>query len=929
MKRSKAAQGRGWLCLALALLLALALPVAVLAEEQPGRVLRVPFSPVDGFMETQKDGSRTGLVVDYLNEIAKYTGWTYEYIDVSGEEATNAFLQGEFDLMGGTYYAPGFEKYFAYPDYTCGYTKSVLLGRQADQSFNTYDLRLLNGKTIGVYERAEENIRRLQVFLESNGLDCELRYYGPDALSEDGDLYRHLSAGEVDLLLENASADAEEFRVVATFDSQPHYIVAQPGDEKTLAELNMALQNILEANPNFAAECYEKHFSSKRDTTIPLTEAEKAYVQDRGAVRVAVTQSWHPLFCENSSEDAHNGILPDTLEQISAFTGLQFTYVYAADYAGAVRMVQQGEADLLGFFFNEEEIAAQNGLARTQTYVTLNSIVVRNKGTSYPADDLVGAVVMGRKMPTSVQAAVVQEYETVPEALWAVDRGEVDFVYGLAASLEQVIQQQHFSNVVPVTLVNDQAEIAFAMPRMVDTALLTILNKAINSISSDAANEIVERNMVSIGNNSLSLSELIYANPVLFIAVVAVFLLLVVAVVVLTAYLRVRAARMKSELARAEAESKAKGEFLSRMSHEIRTPMNAVVGLTDLTSMLKDVPEPVQANLTKIRASSRYLLSLINDILDMSQIESGMMTIAAEPFSLERMLNELQSMMEAEAKRHGLAFQLQSAVEHHAVTGDVIRLRQVLTNLLSNAFKFTPDGGCVQLRVLETGCGDAGCTFEFHVTDNGVGISEQDKERIFGAFEQVGSNSSKSQGTGLGLAISRNIVHLMGGELKLDSEKNQGSDFYFSVTLPLGQLPAEEETLKADDLLTGMRLLVAEDNDLNAEIALELLEMQGALPQRAENGKLAVECFAASAPGSIDAILMDIQMPEMNGLEAARAIRALDRPDAATVPIIAMTANSFKEDTDAAAEAGMTGFVTKPLDVNYLYSVLRGAVKQK
>ena len=928
MKQTKAAQKGLGAFLALALLLALAAPLAVFAEEDHGRVLRVGFPQVEGYSETQEDGTRTGLVVDYLEEIAKYTGWEYEYVDVTPEDLTDRFLGGDFDLIGGTYYSPSFEQYFAYPDYNCGYTKAVLLARQDDRAFNGYDLRLLEGKTIGVYERAAENIRRLQVFLESNGVTCNLRYYGPEALSEDGDLYQHLRDGEVDMLLVNMAPSAGDFRVVASFDSQPHYIVTHPGDAETLAELNMAMGKLLEANPNFAADCYEKHFSSKRDTTVPLNAQEKEYVQNSDVIQVAVTQSWHPLFCLNMSDDEHDGIIPDVLEAVSASTGLRFEYVYASGYADAVRMVQQGEADVLGFFFDSEETAAAAGLARTQAYVKLNSIVVRNKGVSYPSEGLVGSIAAGKRLPATIHAAEVQEYEDLSEALRAVDQGEIDFVYGLAARLEQEIQQHHFSNLVPVTLVNDQVEIAFAIPRPVDDALLMILNKAINSISGSQANEIVERNLVAIGSSRLSLSDLLYADPVLFITVIAVFLLLLVAVTVLISYLRVRAARMKSELARVEAESKAKGEFLSRMSHEIRTPMNAVVGLTDLTAMMEGVPEPVQENLVKIRSSSHYLLGLINDILDMSRLESSMLTIAAEPFSLTRMLDALQSMMNAEAKRRGITFVLEKQTDHDALTGDEIRLRQVLTNLLSNAFKFTPAGGRVCLRVRETAFGEAGAGLEFHVEDNGIGISERDQQRIFDAFEQVGSNISKSQGTGLGLAISRNLVQLMGGELKLASQPGQGSDFYFSITLPVGELPAEQQQPEETDLLAGMRILMAEDNDLNAEIAAQLLELQGASVRRAENGAQALRMFADSEPGDFQAILMDIQMPEMNGLDATRAIRALPRADAQTVPIIAMTANSFKEDTEAAAAAGMSGFVAKPLDVNYLYRVLQNAVRR-
>ena len=275
---------------------------------------------------------------------------------------------------------------------------------------------------------------------------------------------------------------------------------------------------------------------------------------------------------------------------------------------------------------------------------------------------------------------------------------------------------------------------------------------------------------------------------------------------------------------------------------------------------------------------------------------------------------------------------------HGGVTGDVIRLRQVLTNLLSNAFKFTPEGGTVILRVTEKPgpgenavgeqvvCENAPCgsvVYEFQVIDTGVGIDLKDQTRIFDTFEQVGTNYAKSQGTGLGLPISYSIVQLMGGELRVKSEPGHGSEFYFTLTLPVGSPVYDggsvNESHVGEEMLKEVRILLAEDNDLNAEIALQLLELKGAVVSRCENGRLAVERFKESDPGEFQVILMDIQMPEMNGLEATRAIRAMDRPDAAAIPIIAMTANVFKEDVDAAMEAGMSGFEGKPLDVEHLY----------
>ena len=903
-----------------------ALCITSMAAESQPRVLRVAFSEAKGITEKDADGSRHGLVVDYLNEIAKYTGWEYEYIDTVPETMLEEFANGEYELMGGNYYLPGMEEYYAYPDYNIGYSKSVIFARENDDSVQNHNLRSLNGKTIGVYDRAAENIRRLKEYLSMNDLDCTLIYYSYDQLV-DGNLYPYLIEGEVDLLLGNSVEQRLGIRAVASYDSQPYYIVTNVGNQEVLDGLNMAMAKIADSNPDFAASRYAANFMNQSPVDIHLTREETDYIRLKGIVTVAMPHNFHPLACENP-DDMHDGLSYDILKEVAEFTGLEFKYVSAESYIEALDLVRQGKADILGFYLGDEADSLNQKMVLTAPFASMNSIIVRNKASGFPESELVGAVIEGRALPKSIRAAEVKSYRNINEALKAVNRGEADFAYGLATYMEHEIQKSHFANVVPVTLINDRMDICLAMARPADPELLTIMNKAINSIPSDRSAELLDHNMVPAGTGVLSITELIYANPMMFVGILTAILLILVIVILWVNRVHVKAAVMQSELKKAEAESRAKGEFLSRMSHELRTPMNAVVGLADLAVMTEGVPQNIREMLVKLRASSHYLLDLINDILDMSRLDSGRLTIASEPFSLERMLNELRTMMETDANRRGLNYRIETYISHGGVTGDVIRLRQVLTNLLSNAFKFTPEGGTVILRVTEKR--DPGehvdsenALYEFRVLDTGVGIDLKDQTRIFDTFEQVGTNYAKSQGTGLGLPISHNIVQLMGGELRVKSEPGRGSEFYFTLTLPVGSPVYDSVSVNephiGEALLKEVRILLAEDNDLNAEIAIQLLELKGAVVIRSENGRLAVERFKESEPGEIQVILMDIQMPEMNGLEATRAIRAMDRPDAAAIPIIAMTANVFKEDVDAAMEAGMSGFEGKPLDVEHLY----------
>ena len=913
----------------------LAFHLSALARTSEKRVLRVAFPQVVGMSWTAEDGSHHGMLVDYLNEIAKYTGWEYEYIDTNRQTVLNEFIAGQYELMGGNYYIPGLEEYYAYPDYNMGYSRSLLLARSDDRTIHSYNLESMNGKTIGVYENAKENIRRLKEFLAINGLDCKFQYYSlKDMQKNDEGLYFYLMNGEIDLLLSGIIYNHDSVRVIATYNSQPYYIVTNPSNKEVLDGLNMALERILDANPNFAAERYAANFPA-RLVNVQFSDRDLEYVKKRKTITVAVPENWYPFYCKETSQKNHVGIMVDVLDKIKDFTGLDFSYVYAKNYSDAVHLVQRGKADILGFFLGDENDAAQLGLALSASYVSANNIIVRNKACSYPAPGLVGALVESQRFPSGISAEKIRSYPGIKEALAAVNSGEVDFIYGLSSKMEQDILRYHFTNLAPVTLVNDQSAISFALPTPVDPDLLTVLNKAINNLSESERTVIRNRNLESIGVNEFSLTDFIYANPLQFMFIVMFVLSVLFTALLLAIGARMKATGIQGNLKRAEAANLAKSEFLSRMSHEIRTPMNGIVGMSTIAMQNIDNTDKIKDCLEKVIMSSKHLLALINDVLDMSKIESGKVELRHESFNFRAFLQDFENLYGEQAKSKGISYEtiLASDLEVQII-GDSLRLNQVLSNLLSNALKFTPAKGMIKLRVSKTGEDQENVYLRFEVIDTGCGIAEENYDKIFESFEQENVDVTyKYGGTGLGLSIVKRFTGLMGGGIHVTSVQGSGSTF--TVDLPFGKIKESGKPTRFSDIngrndlakdcyavdydFKGKRILLVEDNELNREIAEELIGVTGASVESAEDGVQAVEMFKESAEGYYDLILMDVQMPHMDGYEATRCIRALGRSDAQKVPIFAMTANAFAEDVQKSREAGMNAHISKPLNIRAVY----------
>lgn len=399
-----------------------------------------------------------------------------------------------------------------------------------------------------------------------------------------------------------------------------------------------------------------------------------------------------------------------------------------------------------------------------------------------------------------------------------------------------------------------------------------------------------------------------------------------------TSDLRKENQKLKKAVLQAENASQSKSAFLSHMSHDIRTPLNGIIGMADIAIKNFDDQEKVLACMQKIDSSSKHLLALINDILDMSRIENGKMAINHEPMDMREIVNNCASIAESLLAQRNVEFVRGFGIfRHPALVGDELRLRQVLINILGNAIKFTPDGGKIFFYARELSEKYGKTAYQFEIEDTGIGMKEDFLERIWDSFTQENTGNCNGQkGTGLGMAITKKLVDLMGGVIKVKSELGVGSKFTLEINFDIGEKQKITETAKESEIaLNGMKVLLVEDNELNMEIAKTILEDEGIHVITAENGQIAVNTFNNCPKGAFDAILMDVRMPVMDGLSAAKTIRSLPRPDAATVPIIAMTADAYEEDMQKTAEAGMDAHLTKPVNQDELLQTLKTLYNKK
>ena len=730
------------------------------------------------------------------------------------------------------------------------------------------------------------------------------------------------------------------------------------GDASTLRLVNDALIRMDRDDPTWRTTLFDKynkniHTSNK----LYLTAAEENYITAHNAADKEFTVLANPDRYPYSYLDKDGkltGIMVDLFKLVAGRARLHYKFLTPADRTEYKQILNDRAADFVIDLTSDFSTAEDYGYKLTDSYLSAEFSWVLLR--SHDGDLRRVAVAYNfntdvLELPGLDDCATVEYMDSFDDCLAALHSGEIDAYYTYTYQAERTVFDDK-KNELRSMLSDERRSFCIGVNRDYDVLLRSVLNKSVNSLTRAEVVSITNK-YINLGTQKFSLVRLAYQYPPV---IVLTYLCVVAAIVCIRLVLRSRRFRAEAEKAlhKAEEASAAKTEFLSNMSHDIRTPINGIMGMLDIAEENFDDKARVKDCIAKMRGAASHLLSLVNDVLDMSKIESGSMQMLNTPFDLRVLLDSCCGILEGQITERNITFTKQiGPFWHPYLVGSELHIRQVLINILSNAVKYTPDGGEINFRAKETLFEEGLVHLRMEIKDNGIGMSEEFLQHIFEPFTQEQRSSrTHYKGTGLGMAITKKLVDQMHGSLDVESEPGKGSTFIVRLSLPLGTPPKAEPSVVVrhaasaaasgsswDDApaagaetaaaapaaaetvlpLAGLHLLLAEDNELNSEIATTLLEEQGASITAVENGRLALEAIQNAAPRTYDAILMDVMMPEMNGLEATRCIRAFEgKGPGEGTPIIAMTANVFADDVKACLDAGMNSHVGKPLDMKVL-----------
>ena len=924
--------------LCLLLLLSAVLPVKAAAETAPVKVVRVG-SFEDTFNYCNERGARKGYGYELLETLSGYTGWQFEYVTCDWSDCFEKLENGEIDIMGGISYTEDRAEEMLFSDEPMGEEKYYLYADLSRADISASDFKILDGKKIGVVMGTEPEVM-LTEWEEKHGIKTQ-----HVNISNNEDVKQKLANHEIDCFVsleESYWADLGISTITRVGKSSIYYVLNK--DRPDLKEeLDNAMHALDEEAPFYTADLCKKYFSL--DYKPILTGEEKAWLRKHGAIRMGFLTSDRGVSTYDPATGEITGTITDYIQFAADCLGnqeLEFQLVGYDDKEAELNALKSGEIDMIFHFDQSPNLAEEYRVARTNTTWTANMMVVTNQQL-FTENKVNRVAVPQNKISLTRYIAFyypqweIVDCDTQEDAVKLVKDGQADcFIIGVGSEAKYSKNYGFYSVPLP-----NPANSCFAV-KSGNRSLLSILNKTIKAMPSNMLTSSLAMHKSSA--RKVTLSDFIKDNFFMVLLVSSI----VVAAILLTILKLLRKARKAEAAAKkaandtqelnaklqvavenAESANRAKSTFLFNMSHDIRTPMNAIIGYADLASRHLDDPAKLEKYMENIQVCGQNLLMLLNNVLDLARIENDKTEMEYSVSDVDKDFRNCIAMFRNQADSKGQTLTVTTHLLHPYVYVDIPHLTEVCTNLVSNAVKYTGAGGTICCDITQKpGEKEGWCDTVVTVADNGIGMSQEFQKHIFEPFERERTSTvSKVEGSGIGMGIVKKLVGLMGGTVKVESRIGVGSTF--TVTIPCriaseDETQAKRETNPSDQkCLCGTRILLTEDNDLNAEIATELLQEEGCTVDRAKDGVECVDMLEKAANGTYQLILMDIQMPVMNGYDAAKKIRRMDDPQKANIPIIAMTANAFTEDRQAALDAGMNDHIAKPINMNVLVPTLR------
>ena len=915
-------------------------------EKQPQTIRVGSFE--DTFNYVGKNGVRQGYGYELMQALAGYTGWKFEYVKCDWSNCFDKLENGEIDIMGDISYTDERAQKMLFPDEPMGEEKYILYADLSDTDIGTSDFKSMDGKRVGVLMGTESEIM-LTEWENKNGIHTE-----HVNVNNDDDVEKKLANHEIDCFvsLEESLWSEQGISSVTTIGKSGIYFAINKERSDIKTELDYAMRQLEQDSPFFKADLYKKYFTLAYNQS--LTGEEKSWLEEHGSIRIGFLNNDPAIFSMDEETGKLNGMLAEYISYAKDCLGnqrLKFGIQEYDDYNEMLRALQDHEIDMIFYVGRNPDLAEKKGYTLTNTAWTYSLMAVTdekyfNENEAYSVAVVKEHEALKQHIAFSYPNWKLMDCDSLADATDMVLHQKADcFLMGTSQALKYDNNRDFKS--IPLT---KTMEACFAV-RGGEGTLLSILNKTLKTMPSDMLTSTLA--IYDSTADKVTFYDFVKDNMLAFFATAGFFGLSIIAIILV--FLRkARKAEAAAKLAandtqklndkleialkKAEDASLAKPRFLNNMSHDIRTPMNVILGYAQLMEdelKGKDMPETSE-HLEKLKQSGNLLLSIINNVLDMAKIESGKMEINENYGRLGAIRQSLFEIFEDEAKKKNLALHYTINVEHEHILTDTTKVKEIFVNILGNAIKYTPPGGSVIMSVEELPCNEPGYIIvRNRVSDTGIGMSEDYLTEIFEAFtREQNTTKSKIAGTGLGMSIVKKYVDLLGGTIEVESEPGKGSTF----TVTLKHKIADEsyyvkkhleESGISREILKDRSILLAEDNDLNAEIAAVILERAGLKVERVEDGLQCISRITEMPAGTYDIILMDIQMPKMDGYKATQTIRNLSDQEKACIPIIAMTANAFEEDKRAAIAAGMNGHIAKPIQVDKLLSILAEMIRQQ